>query len=673
MATTEQFTAFIQQQAAQQNAILQALQAQQQQMNQAMNGLQQVLERAQRPPPADDGLEDFAPNLRGKNLARIKTCRPTRYNGERNEFSNFQKSVAVWASEHYSRAREYLEWAARQRAAITPRDLELCDECGDAEEMILFSKQVHRELIEMLNSEGQHIHHNTRPGDGLELWRRLRGHFNPMGANRSVYDLRAILRPPEAPVKDMHKIPNFINIWERRIREYGAMVDQANILGDEMKRVLLVECTYGKLKEHLMANLPQYDSYPELRDEIISYVERHTDLATGPHPMDLDNYEFEYEYWPWPQEEQFDVNAFNFPKGKGKGKGFKGGKGSKGKGKDGKGGNKGKGKGGGKCWYCNQDGHYARECPVKEYHDGQWWTKGDGKGYGANAMDYVPPVTTTTMTPPMAMTTTPHNHFDGIPLGGFERAICGVSKHIKAVSDPKANPVKAVSDLKSCPAHGTTHGARAPEAPVLRNRYQALEQKDEEEENNDVPLMAISGAAPDGWVKQEITIDSGAATSVMPQWWHPAYPTTDKDPATFYTTASGERLEDAGAKNLNVVTGSGDRRTMKFRLANVNKALASVDRICDAGNEVVFNHTGGSFIRNLATGEKTPIVRKRGVYVLDVWVAPPPKAGNNLKELGPFNVGGAAGGAAASSSSQMGGASGSSGGNPVPDFIRRVA
>jgi hypothetical protein len=137
--------------------------------------------------------------------------------------------------------------------------------------------------------------------------------------------------------------------------------------------------------------------------------------------------------------------------------------------------------------------------------------------------------------------------------------------------------------------------------------------------------MAISGAAPDGWVKQEITIDSGAATSVMPQWWHPAYPTTDKDPATFYTTASGERLEDAGAKNLNVVTGSGDRRTMKFRLANVNKALASVDRICDAGNEVVFNHTGGSFIRNLATGEKTPIVRKRGVYVLDVWVAPRPR------------------------------------------------
>ena len=184
MATTEQMAAFLQQQAAQQNAILQALQAQQQQMNQAMNGLQQVLERAQPPPPADDGAEHLAPHLRGKNLARIKTCRPTRYNGERSEFSNFQKSVAVWASEHYTRAHEYLEWASRQRAAITPRDLELCDECGHVDEMIHFSKQVHRELIEMLNPEGQHIHHNTRPGEGLELWRRLRSHFNPMGANR---------------------------------------------------------------------------------------------------------------------------------------------------------------------------------------------------------------------------------------------------------------------------------------------------------------------------------------------------------------------------------------------------------------------------------------------------------------------------------------------------------
>ena len=109
----------------------------------------------------------------------------------------------------------------------------MCDECGLVDEMMLFSKQVHRELIEMMNPAGQHIHHSTRQGEGLELWRRLRGHFSPIGANRSVYDLRAILRPPEAPIKDMHKMPVFITIGERRIREYSAMIDQPGILGDE--------------------------------------------------------------------------------------------------------------------------------------------------------------------------------------------------------------------------------------------------------------------------------------------------------------------------------------------------------------------------------------------------------------------------------------------------------
>ena len=73
---------------------------------------------------------------------------------------------------------------------------------------------------------------------------------------------------------------------------------------------------------------------------------------------------------------------------------------------------------------------------------------------------------------------------------------------------------------------------------------------------------------------------------------------------------------------------------MRFRLANVSKALASVDRIFDAGNEVVFNNVHGSYIRNHATNEKTPIQRKCGVYVLDVWVAPPSSAaGKGSNEL----------------------------------------
>ena len=93
MATEEQMAAFMQQQAQQQAAILQAVQAQQQQVNQTMQGFQQLLQGGPVNPMGEGGQP---PALRGKNLSRTKTCRPSKYNGERNEFSKFQKSAGAW-------------------------------------------------------------------------------------------------------------------------------------------------------------------------------------------------------------------------------------------------------------------------------------------------------------------------------------------------------------------------------------------------------------------------------------------------------------------------------------------------------------------------------------------------------------------------------------------------
>ena len=69
---------------------------------------------------------------------------------------------------------------------------------------------------------------------------------------------------------------------------------------------------------------------------------------------------------------------------------------------------------------------------------------------------------------------------------------------------------------------------------------------------------------------------------------------------------------------------------MKFNVAAVNKALGSVGKICEAGHRVVFDDAHGSFIEELSAADGKPIPSSRqelrkdnGVYVLDVWVAPP--------------------------------------------------
>ena len=74
-----------------------------------------------------------------------------------------------------------------------------------------------------------------------------------------------------------------------------------------------------------------------------------------------------------------------------------------------------------------------------------------------------------------------------------------------------------------------------------------------------------------------------------------------------------------------MITEEGDSAKMTFQMAQVNKALASVRRICEAGNKVVFDEMG-SLIENKRTGKKTHMQKVNGVYVIKVKV---PKGGVN--------------------------------------------
>ena len=47
--------------------------------------------------------------------------------------------------------------------------------------------------------------------------------------------------------------------------------------------------------------------------------------------------------------------------------------------------------------------------------------------------------------------------------------------------------------------------------------------------------------------------------------------------------------------------------------------MGSVERICDAGNTVVFSKHGG-YIMSENSGKKTEMKRERGMYTLTMWV-----------------------------------------------------
>ena len=138
-------------------------------------------------------------------------------------------------------------------------------------------------------------------------------------------------------------------------------------------------------------------------------------------------------------------------------------------------------------------------------------------------------------------------------------------------------------------------------------------------------INSVKPAHHSGWRRMRVTVDSGAAESVIPIDEVTNYEKVPRVMEEYFQTASGEPIRNEGEQRIPVVTPSGQLKGMTFQACDVTKPLASVKRLMDAGHAVVFapDELGGSFILNLASGEDEPLVEEDGNYHMDVWVPPP--------------------------------------------------
>ena len=119
--------------------------------------------------------------------------------------------------------------------------------------------------------------------------------------------------------------------------------------------------------------------------------------------------------------------------------------------------------------------------------------------------------------------------------------------------------------------------------------------------------------------KGNITVDSGAEESVWPVEWENGEKLEAPEKRLKFAAANGNGMTHYGQKTLSFGTkGTQKRKAMRFQVTDVKKPLASVARIIDEGSRVVFGPgAGGCFIENLRTGEKIPMTRERGSFVLE--------------------------------------------------------
>ena len=74
---------------------------------------------------------------------------------------------------------------------------------------------------------------------------------------------------------------------------------------------------------------------------------------------------------------------------------------------------------------------------------------------------------------------------------------------------------------------------------------------------------------------------------------------------------------------------------MLFQVTDVGKPLASVSRILDKGNTVVFSRKqGDSYIVNNCTGQKIPLTEEKGTFVMDVEYLEPDESAEGFTRQG---------------------------------------
>ena len=76
-------------------------------------------------------------------------------------------------------------------------------------------------------------------------------------------------------------------------------------------------------------------------------------------------------------------------------------------------------------------------------------------------------------------------------------------------------------------------------------------------------------------------------------------------------------MPNRGKTGLHVITKEGQARKVNMQITDVNRALMSVAKVCDAGHEVLFRRDGG-IIKNEQTGAETTFRRENNVYRMTV-------------------------------------------------------
>ena len=436
---------------------------------------------------------------------------------------------------------------------------------------------------------------------GLEILRQLNIRFALPIGTRSIGYLTKLLKP----TFDNNNFEESFSNWESELNKYER--DNNTQLPDQVKIAVLMNETKGPLQQHLQLMAGATPTYTDVRATIMEYYRTttaFTRLQQGASSSVATNYNG--------GAAPMDIGAINKGKGKGKNKGKgkkgknKGKKGNKGKGYgqhsygyggQGKGKGpigqqqtyykgfnsyaQGKGKGQGKptgkgkgyttgCYRCGQHGHTAKDCRVAMYN-----IQGDiQEGYNDATEQWYGPQTTY------------DNHW-----------WTNDQTQVNAVQQPQQLALPAPAQLDATPA------LQIAAVTVPRNSNRIIRAPD---------MRMITDIN-----KDELMIDSGAATHVCPIWFASTTQTYDipEHERPNLRTATEDPITVYGYKWVYMTNESNQQIVIPFYVCSVSQPILSVTRLTEQGFSIYLSEQPTITHPN---GFEAKLKTKEGTYFLPV-------------------------------------------------------
>jgi hypothetical protein len=143
---------------------------------------------------------------------------------------------------------------------------------------------------------------------------------------------------------------------------------------------------------------------------------------------------------------------------------------------------------------------------------------------------------------------------------------------------------------------------------------------------DETPVNAVTTQQPEVWQDYEVVeamMDSGAGECVCgPQHFSGIDMTVNPNRAsarTEYITADGARIRNQGEKLVPGLSDEGSSMSINFQVTQVEMPLIAVSKLTAIGHQVWFGGDHG-YITHGSSGKHTKFFKKKGVFVLRIWV-----------------------------------------------------